>query len=123
MSSKRILIVDDDDDVREATQMCLEITGHWEVLKASNGPDGIAIAQSEKPDAILLDMMLPGMDGITILQKLRSNPDTEKIPIVILTAKAQASEQKEFRQLKVASIITKPYDPLTISQQISSALV
>ena len=123
MAAKRILIVDDDDDIREATQLCLEITGHWEVLMASNGLEGIAIAQSERPDAILLDMMLPGMDGLTILQKLKENPDTEKIPIVILTAKAQASEQNDFRRLKVASVITKPYDPLTISEQISSALV
>ncbi|MGC1305728.1 MAG: response regulator [Phormidesmis sp.] len=122
MSARRILIVDDDADIREATQLCLEITGHWEVLKASNGPDGIAIAQSEKPDAILLDMMLPGMDGMTILKKLRENPETQQIPIVILTAKAQSSEQKTFRLLKVASVITKPYDPLTISDQIAAAL-
>ncbi|MGB3299846.1 MAG: response regulator [Phormidesmis sp.] len=120
--TKRILIVDDDADIREATQLCLEITGHWEVLKAANGPDGIAIAQLEKPDAILLDMMLPGMDGLTILQRLRENPATQQIPIVVLTAKAQSHEQQRFGQLNVASVITKPYDPLTISDQISSAL-
>lgn len=122
MLTKRILIVDDDADIREATQLCLEITGDWEVLKAANGPDGIAIAQLEKPDAIFLDMMLPGMDGLTILQRLRENPETQKIPIVILTAKAQSHEQKRFSQLNVASVITKPYDPLTISDQIASAL-
>lgn len=123
MTTKRILIVDDDADIREATQLCLEIMGEWEVLKASNGLDGIAIARSEKPDAILLDMMLPGMDGLTILQKLREHAETQKIPIIILTAKAQSYEQKTFRKLKVASVITKPYDPLTISDQIDSALV
>ncbi|MGB7085343.1 MAG: response regulator [Phormidesmis sp.] len=123
MTTKRILIVDDDADIREATQLCLEIMGEWEVLKASNGLDGIAIARSEKPDAILLDMMLPGMDGLTILQKLREHTETQKIPIIILTAKAQSYEQKTFRKLKVASVITKPYDPLTISDQIDSALV
>ncbi|MEL6605225.1 MAG: response regulator [Cyanobacteria bacterium J06614_10] len=120
--TRRILIVDDDADIREATQLCLEITGQWEVLKAGNGPEGIAIACSEQPDAILLDMMLPGMDGLTILQRLRATPETEKIPIIILTAKAQSSEQKTFRQLKVASVIIKPYDPLTISDQIAAAL-
>jgi len=122
MAVKRILIVDDDADIREATQLCLEITGQWEVLKAGNGPEGLAIAQVEKPTAILLDMMLPGMDGITILKKLRENPDTQEIPIVILTAKAQSSEKKVFDQLKVAAVITKPYDPMTISDQIASAL-
>ncbi len=122
VATKRILIVDDDADIREATQLCLEITGQWEVLKAGNGPDGIAIAQSEKPDAILLDMMLPGMDGLTILQRLRENAETQQIPIIILTAKAQTHEQQYFGQLKVASVITKPYDPLTISDQIALAL-
>ncbi|MEL7351683.1 MAG: response regulator [Cyanobacteria bacterium P01_A01_bin.116] len=123
MVAKRILIVDDDADIREATQLCLEIMGEWEVLKASNGPDGIAIARSEQPDAILLDMMLPGMDGLTILQRLREYVETQKIPIIILTAKAQSSEKKTFQDLKVASVITKPYDPLTISDQITSALM
>lgn len=122
MATKRILIVDDDADIREATQLCLEITGEWEVLKASNGPDGIVMARSEKPDAILLDMMLPGMDGLTILQKLREHSETRQIPIIILTAKAQSNEQRTFRDLKVASVITKPYDPLTISDQIKSTL-
>lgn len=123
MATRRILIVDDDDDIREATQLCLEIMGEWEVLKASNGLEGIAIARSEKPDAILLDMMLPGMDGITILRKLRENLETSGIPIVILTAKAQASERKTFDKLEVAAVITKPYDPLTISDQITAALI
>ncbi|NJM97210.1 MAG: response regulator [Phormidesmis sp. RL_2_1] len=123
MDTKRILIVDDDADIREATQLCLEITGHWEVLKASNGPEGLELASSQQPDAILLDMMLPGMDGMTILTRLRENPETRQIPVIILTAKAQSSEQKTFGQLKVATIITKPYDPLTISEQIASALL
>lgn len=122
MPTKRILIVDDDADIREATQLCLEITGEWEVLMAGSGPEGIAIAQAQQPDAILLDMMLPGMDGPTILQALRENPQTQKIPVIILTAKAQSHEQKYFSQLKVASVLTKPYDPLTISDQILSAL-
>lgn len=122
MKTKHILIIDDDDDIREATQLCLEITGHWDVLKASNGQEGIAIAQSEKPDVILLDMMMPGMDGLTILKRLQDNPKTQQIPIIILTAKAQSHEQEFFRQLQVLSVITKPYDPLTISDQIFAAL-
>ncbi|MEM8807990.1 MAG: response regulator [Cyanobacteria bacterium P01_G01_bin.38] len=122
MATKRILIIDDEADIREATQLCLEITGHWDVLKASNGQEGLAIAQSEKPDVILLDMMLPGMDGLTILQRLQGNPKTQQIPIIILTAKAQSHEQQYFSQLKILSVITKPYDPMTLSEQIFSAL-
>lgn len=122
MATKRILIVDDDADIREATQLCLEITGQWEVLTAESGIQGLAIAQQEQPDAILLDMMLPGMDGMTILRRLRENAETAMIPIIILTAKAQSSEKKILGQLEVADVITKPYNPLTISDQITSAL-
>ena len=122
METKHILIIDDDADIREATQLCLELTGHWDVWKASNGPEGLAIAQSKAPDVILLDMMMPGMDGLAILQRLQDNPRTQKIPIFILTAKAQSHEQEYFGQLKVLSVITKPYDPMTISDQIFSAL-
>lgn len=122
METKHILIIDDDADIREATQLCLEITGHWDVLKASNGQEGIAIAQSENPDVILLDMMMPGMDGLATLQRLQDNPTTQQIPIIILTAKAQSHEQEFLRQLKVLSVITKPYDPMTISDQIFLAL-
>ena len=122
MPPKSILIIDDDDDIREATQICLEITGHWKVLKAENGVKGISLAKSEKPDAILLDIMMPGMDGLTILKRLRCSSDTDKIPIIILTAKVQSSDRRQFDQLNVSSIITKPYDPLTISDQIASIL-
>ncbi|MEO0533468.1 MAG: response regulator [Cyanobacteria bacterium P01_A01_bin.123] len=122
MVTKRILIIDDDADIREATQLCLEITGHWDVLKASSGPEGIAIAQSETPDVILLDIMMPGMDGFATLQRLREKNSTQQIPIIILTAKAQSRERQSFGQLNVLSVITKPYDPLTISDQILSVL-
>ena len=122
MASKQILIIDDEADIREATQICLEITGQWEVLKASNGPEGIAIAKTATPDAILLAIMMPEMDGLAILQKLQEHSETRKIPVIILTAKAQSSEQRQFSQLNVSSVIAKPYDPMTLSDQISTAL-
>lgn len=122
MVTKRILIIDDDADIREATQLCLEITGHWDVLKASSGQEGITMAQLENPDVILLDIMMPGMDGFATLERLKENDDTQQIPIIILTAKSQSQEQPSLGQLKVLSVISKPYDPLTISDQILSAL-
>ena len=88
MTTKRILIIDDEADIREATQMCLEITGEWEVVLASSGPEGLLKAAKEKPDAILLDIMMPGMDGLTTMQRLRENSDTAAIPIILLTAKS-----------------------------------
>jgi two-component system alkaline phosphatase synthesis response regulator PhoP len=122
MTTKRILIIDDEADIREATQMCLEITGEWEVVLASSGPEGLLKAVEEKPDAILLDIMMPGMDGLTTMQRLRENSDTAAIPIILLTAKAQSSEQRQLSQLDIAAIITKPYDPYSLSDQLVQAL-
>ncbi|NMF86520.1 response regulator [Nodosilinea sp. P-1105] len=122
MTNKRILIIDDEADIREATQMCLEITGKWDVIVASSGYEGLIKAAEEKPDAILLDIMMPGMDGLATMAKLRENSDTARIPIILLTAKAQSSEQRQFSQLDIAALITKPYDPYSLSDQISEVL-
>jgi two-component system, OmpR family, alkaline phosphatase synthesis response regulator PhoP len=122
MATKRILIIDDEDDIREATQVCLEVTGEWEVLTASSGKEGLIKAASDHPDAILLDVMMPEMDGLTTLQHLLSNPDTHDIPVILLTAKAQSDEQRRFIKLEVAAVITKPYDPFSLSDQLTKVL-
>jgi CheY-like chemotaxis protein len=119
---KRILIIDDEDDIREATQVCLEVTGEWEVLTASSGNEGLMKAEIERPDAILLDVMMPGMDGITTFQELQTNPATQHIPVILLTAKAQTAEQRELTQLNVVAVITKPYDPFSLSAQLNQAI-
>ncbi|AFY77221.1 MAG: response regulator [Hydrococcus sp. C42_A2020_068] len=118
----RILIIDDEDDIREATQICLEVTGDWEVLTASSGREGLAKAAAEQPDAILLDVMMPDMDGLATLEKLQASPATNGIPVILLTAKAQPAEQRRFSQLDVAAVILKPYDPFTLSDQVIDAL-
>jgi CheY-like chemotaxis protein len=122
MTNRRILIIDDEADIREATQMCLEIIGEWDVIVASSGYEGLLKAAAEKPDAILLDVMMPGMDGLTTMKKLRENAATSKIPIILFTAKAQSVEQRQFSQLDIAALITKPYDPYSLSDQIVQAL-
>lgn len=119
---KRILIIDDEDDIREATQVCLEVTGEWEVMTASSGNEGLMKAAIERPDAILLDVMMPGMDGITTFQELQTNPATQHIPVILLTAKAQTAEQRELTQLNVVAVITKPYDPFSLSAQLNQAI-
>lgn len=120
--SKRILIIDDDKDIREATQMCLEILGSWEVLSAGSGKEGLVTAAAEVPDAILLDVMMPEMDGLTTFEKLQENPVTKNIPVILLTAKAQPAEKRHFTQLCVAGVITKPYDPFTLADEITQVL-
>ena len=120
--ARKILIIDDEDDIREVAALSLESVAGWEVIMADSGAQGVARAAEQKPDAILLDVMMPGMDGPTTLRELRSHPATARIPVLLLTAKVQSSDQRRFADLGVEAILFKPFDPLTLSQQISSAL-
>jgi CheY-like chemotaxis protein len=122
MSPKRILIVDDEDDIREVAQVSLELVGKFEVLTACSGHDGVECARTGQPDAILLDVMMPEMDGPTTLAELRADPLTRDIPVVFLTAKTQAAERSRLAQLGAAAILTKPFDPLTLATQVATAL-
>ena len=120
--SRRILIIDDDADIREVAALSLETVAGWEVVAASSGAQGLAVAIRELPDAILLDVMMPGMDGPTTFRELRKNPATAHIPVLLLTAKVQSSDQRRFADLGVEAILFKPFDPLTLYAQIADAL-
>ncbi|HEX4030390.1 MAG TPA: response regulator [Terracidiphilus sp.] len=120
--SRKILIIDDEDDIREVAAMSLESVAGWEVAMASSGALGIIRATEFQPDAILLDVMMPGMDGPTTFRELRNNPATSAIPVLLLTAKVQATDQRRFADLGVEAVLFKPFDPLTLSKQISDVL-
>ncbi|HEY9659295.1 MAG TPA: response regulator [Allocoleopsis sp.] len=120
--TKRILIIDDEDDIREVAQTSLEIIGGWEVLTAGSSTEGLLKAETEQPDAVLLDVMLPDMDGATTFHKLQANPATQNIPVILLTAKVQAADQRRLSSLGVAAILTKPFDPIVLANQVSEAL-
>jgi CheY-like chemotaxis protein len=120
--TQRILIIDDEPDIREATQLCLEVAKGWEVLTASSSKEGLAKAVSEQPHAVLLDVMMPDMDGLEALERLRTHPATQQIPVILLTAKAQPADLRRFNKLAVFGVITKPYDPLTLADQIAEIL-
>jgi len=120
--SHRILIIDDEEDIRDVAALSLETVAGWEVVVASSGAQGLARAIEYPPDAILLDVMMPGMDGPTTLRELRKNPVTAKIPVLLLTAKVQASDQRRFADLGVEAVLFKPFDPMMLSKQISAAL-
>jgi CheY-like chemotaxis protein len=122
MDTKRILIVDDEDDIREIAKLSLEMVHGWEVLMAPSGGEGLSLAEVEKPDAILLDVMMPGMDGPTTFLRLQDNPATQDIPVILMTAKVQSADRQRFKRLGVASVISKPFDPLQLSAQVSAAL-
>jgi CheY-like chemotaxis protein len=118
----RILIIDDEDDIREIAAMSLETVAGWEVMVANSGAQGLTRAAMYKPDAILLDVMMPGMDGPTTFRELQKNPATAKIPVLFLTAKVQATDRARFAGLGIQAVLVKPFDPLTLSVQIANVL-
>ena len=122
MSAMRILIIDDEDDIREVAALSLEATAGWEIITASCGLDGIRAAADGKPNAILMDVMMPGMDGPTTFRQMQLNPEIAKIPVLLLTAKVQGVDQRRFAGLGVAGVLFKPFDPLTLASQISATL-
>ncbi|MET0695523.1 MAG: response regulator [Propionibacteriaceae bacterium] len=122
MSSRRLLVVDDDDAIREVAQMALEIVGGFTVQTASSGSDAWTKVQRDAPDAVLLDVMMPGMDGPTLLSHFRSDPRTRDIPIIFLTAKIQAGDRRDWDNLDIAGVIAKPFDPMKLSADISRLL-
>lgn len=122
LGRKHILLVDDEDDIREVAALSLEAVGGWRVSSASDGASGIVMARAERPDAILLDVMMPGLDGPATVARLREDPLTRDIPVILLTAKAQTSDRRRFAELGVAGTLTKPFDPMTLTDQIAAIL-
>jgi CheY-like chemotaxis protein len=120
--TRTVLIVDDDDDIREVAQLSIELVAGWKVIAATSGVEGVSLAVAERPDAILLDVMMPGMDGPTTLDRLRSLAETQTIPVIFLTAKARASELERLAALAVAGVLSKPFDPVTLPGQIADLL-
>lgn len=119
---RRILIIDDEDDIRTVAALSLEAVAGWTVQTASSGPAGIECARDSLPDAILMDVMMPGMDGPTTFRALVQIPEIAHIPVLLLTAKVQGVDQRRFADLGVAGVLFKPFDPLLLAQQISAAL-
>ncbi|OUL33991.1 two-component system response regulator [Nostoc sp. T09] len=122
MLAKRILVIDDEKNLCIVIKACLENIGRWQVLVAQSGSEGLALAQTEHPDAILLDVMMPDIDGMALFQRLQDNSSTSEIPVILLTAKVQTVDLNEFSLLGVAGVIAKPFDPLRLSELVASTL-
>lgn len=118
----RILVIDDEADIREVTALTLETVAGWQVLLAPSGAQGIQRASLEQPDAILLDVMMPDIDGPTTFQILKQNGNTAHIPVLLLTAKVHGVDKKKLDALGAVAILAKPFDPLTLADQISNLL-
>jgi len=122
MPEKRLLVIDDEKNLCTVIQACLEHLGGWEVVTAYSGSEGLSIAQSQQLDAILLDVMMPDIDGLTLFRALQNDPLTQAIPVILLTAKVQSVDLAQFDQIGVAGVIAKPFDPLTLAEQVAVTL-
>jgi CheY-like chemotaxis protein len=118
----KVLVIDDEPDIRRIARLGLTKVGKMDVVEAANGTEGLARAKAERPDAILLDVMMPGLDGPSTLVRLREDPETAGVPVVFLTAKAIAAEVDRLRALGAAGVLTKPFDPMTLARELRAAL-
>ncbi|MDJ0898410.1 MAG: response regulator [Xenococcus sp. MO_188.B8] len=122
MASKLILFIDDEEDIQTLVSFCFDLEVGWQLITASSGKEGIAVAEEKQPDAILLDVMMPELDGLQTLEKLQNNPKTQHIPVIFITAKVQASDRRSFYNAGAKGVITKPFDSLTLTSQIMGFL-
>jgi CheY-like chemotaxis protein len=120
--SRRILVVDDDDDVRRLAVMSLARVGGHEVTGVTSGDDCLAALAVELPDAVVLDVMMPGMDGPTTLLAIRDDPAMRDLPVVFLTAGVVEADVDRLRDLPVAGILNKPFDPMQLPRQLAEIL-
>jgi len=117
----RVLIIDDDADLRLIIRASLRHCG-FEVAEAASGAQGIQSARAARPDVILLDVMMPEMDGPATLQALQADPATVEIPVVFLTAKAMRAEIDRLRALGAVGVLVKPFDPLSLGSELEAGL-
>lgn len=122
MNMIRILHVDDEPDIREVVDMSLALNPEFEVRACASGNEAVAAAIEWSPRLILLDVMMPGMDGPTTLSHLRNDPRTQAIPVLFMTARAQSREVEHFIALGAQGVISKPFDPLTLATVVDGHL-
>ena len=117
---QRILCIEDEPDIQAVAKLALEMVGGFTVKMCSSGEEAVREAAAFVPDMILLDVMMPGMDGPTTLQKLRQLPSLADIPVAFMTAKVQATEVAHYKSLGALDVIPKPFDPMGLADQVRS---
>jgi two-component system, OmpR family, response regulator len=115
---QRILMVEDEADIQAVAQLALEAVGGFDVHITSSGREALSVAPRVAPDLILLDVMMPGMDGPQTLMALRADPQTSHIPVIFMTAKIQSHEIAHYKELGALDVIAKPFDPMALSMTI-----
>ncbi|MEL6128774.1 MAG: response regulator [Cyanobacteria bacterium J06627_3] len=122
MKTKRILVIDDEESIQKVVSLSLKMEANWEIICASSGKDGLREAEVQQPDAVLLDVMMPEMDGIATFERLNNNLQTKAIPVILLTAKTGTAEKRLFQKIGVTGVITKPFNPLALASQMAKLL-
>ena len=120
---RKIAIVDDEKDIREILRHAIELTTKWEIIEASDGIQGLELIRRKIPDAILLDVMMPRMDGREVFRQLREDSAVSSIPVIFLTASLQKRDVRALQELGPVAILEKPFDPIGIVTTISELLV
>ena len=119
-SLRRILFVEDDPDIQTVAKMALEAIGGFHVLACGSGLEALARLGEFAPDLVLLDVMMPGMDGPATLAALREIPNGRDLPVVFMTSRVQVQEVAAYREMGAADVIPKPFDPMALSEQVQS---
>lgn len=122
MNKKRVLYVDDELDIREVAEISLQLDPQLEVRTCGGGAEAIEIAGAWVPDLVLLDVMMPGMDGPSTLAKLRGDPQTSSIPVIFITARAHPDDMRQLMALGAAGVIAKPFEPMELAGQVRAML-
>ena len=117
---KSVLYVDDDPDIREIVEMSLSLDGEIRVLTSDGGERALLKMSIEQPDLVVLDVMMPGMDGPTLLKRMRSEPELADIPVIFMTAKSSTQDTERLRDLSAIGVIAKPFDPMALAGQIKA---
>ncbi len=118
----KVLYVDDEPDIREIAELALGLDPEFEVRTAASGREALEIMGNWRPDTALLDVMMPGMDGPSLLQHMREQQALTQVPVIFVTARAQRSELQNFSTLDALGVIAKPFDPITLSAQVKALL-
>ena len=122
MEIRKILLAEDEEDIRKVAQISLQFRGGWTVILATDGEECLAKAAQERPDLILLDCMMPKLDGYETCRRLKQDPDLREIPVIFLTAKSQESEVRKGLALGAVGYLIKPFNPMSLAAEIREIL-
>ncbi|GAA1916234.1 response regulator [Nocardioides lentus] len=116
------LVVDDDDDIRYLTGVSLEATAGWEVVTAASGAEALSEALARTPDVVLLDLMMPEMDGLATVERMRAEPTLVDVPVILFTAKASVGDDAPWEGADISGVLGKPYDPMQLAGNVRGLL-